>query len=142
MCFVLLVVGGAVAQSPAFVGVTKEAKHRFLNDVEAYKGVKLGGTGATIPNSYTGSVDYDFTELSNVALGTPCALGPSVTVTGAVFGDACMASFAHITKPVGVTLDCFVSAANAAKVQLCVQFTDAGVYDAEDAGFRLRTLGR
>ncbi len=38
------------------------------------------------------------------------------------------------------TLTCRVSAANAAKVKLCVNFTDGGSYNLHDAGFYARVL--
>ncbi len=77
----------------------------------------------------------DFSELSNVALGTPCRVSSSCTCPGAVVGDSCLASTTFgiddggTALPATSSLSCYVSGTNAITFRLCWQATDAGTYD-------------
>lgn len=117
----------------------------------AGKGLKLVWDGAnwvrvgTLARfSNTASLTWDFPSLSNgTTLGTPCSETDPVSVPGAVITDGC-----NVASNLGLdggalllstaTLSCTVSAAAAATVKLCVQFTDGGSYNLTDAGFTVR----
>jgi len=85
----------------------------------------------------------DFPLLGSAVDQRICAQTPAFTVSGALLGDACLASADYdggFTLPPEVTMSCDVTAADSAKVRLCSRFVDGGTFDVGDAGYFARTF--
>lgn len=109
-------------------------------------GLVLSPTGSPIRRSYQAERAHDFPTLSsNVGGEQVCAESFPITSTGTKHKDFCTASTnLGMDAGVGLLLEATIScraATNATYVKLCVSFTDAGTYDAPDAGWSTLTFG-
>lgn len=91
-----------------------------------------------------GTRSWDFPPLGNTGGLATCSSSGSVTVPGALIGDACNAASdlgadGGAALSSSATLSC-VAGTGTATIKLCAFFTDAGSYDLTDAGFTARTF--
>lgn len=93
--------------------------------------------GNALSMSLATHVDYNFPELSSVALGIACADSFAADAGGAVVGDSCIAS-SDTALPAESTLRCEVTAASTVKFRMCAFLTDGGSNNAADAGYNAR----
>ncbi len=103
------------------------------------------GTDWRTASPMVGAITYDFPALGSGVLNTTCAESTTLTVAGALLGDGCFSS-SNLGQDGGAalsleaTLTCRITAADTAKIRMCVSFTDAGAYDLADAGFYARAF--
>lgn len=105
--------------------------------------VVADGTAWRSATPMMGATTYDFQALGSLEGNVTCAESSAITVPGALLTDGCdPSSNLGVDGGAGLLteawLSCRVSAAGAAKVKLCVQFTDGGSYNLGDAGFYVR----
>lgn len=90
-----------------------------------------------------GDCTVNFGALSNVALGVACRESSACTVTGAVAGDACLASTSLVPDdggwPAELSLECR-TATDAIYFRACSSFTDAGTVDPPSGTFYGRVI--
>jgi hypothetical protein len=91
------------------------------NALEVQGATKLGSSGTAISGSFRGTV-------TNPALtGAQACLDTTVTVTGAATGAECLVGLpSGIAANIGVSITCYVSATNTAKLHVC-NVTAAGI---------------
>lgn len=111
--------------------------------VRVVKGLGVDG-GCIGCTTGVGTCSWDFPSLDNNALGLPCSESAECAFSGAAIGQGCEAS-SNLGADGGAALlstanlTCRATAAGGV-FKLCVQFTDAGVYNLHDAGFTARTF--
>lgn len=77
-------------------------------------GVTFGSTGTALSDSYAASSTQNIGSIS----ANTCTDSSAITVTGAAVNDACAVGTAAAIEA-GLSVTCFVSAADAVKVRLC-----------------------
>lgn len=125
-----VLVAGIAFGGPAIQKLTQI----FSGGVFLVKTLSHAGTSTNkITASLSAQKDYDFPSTTDA-----CEDSSAVSVPGAALGDPCavglMAPFGLADAGVGGWFECFVSAADNAKVRMCTH----GAYDPEDAGFNVR----
>lgn len=116
----------------------------YIDGGLAVNSITVNG-GTALPFSARGFTAYDFPALGNGVDTLTCAESWAATVTGAAFGDGCLASAdlgvdGGSRLPNEVALSCSVSTTSAVKFKLCANYLDGGTYNALDAGFFARTF--
>ncbi len=109
-------------------------------------GLKLSPTGSQIRRSYQATRSYDFPTLgSDIPGAQVCAESFALTSTGTKYQDFCTPSTnLGMDAGTGLLLEATLSCravTDATYVKLCVIFSDAGTYNAPDAGWSTLTFG-
>lgn len=110
---------GIVAALVAFVGVAYAAAYDRTErgKVQFKDGIGIGSTlaaGDRITKALATTSVYDPASVT-----ATCTESAAITVTGAAVGDVCLVGPPVAAGTMNVSLTCYVSAANAAKIKVC-----------------------
>lgn len=130
---VLVAVVAALTLSSIAGAVTWDEIHLFRSGLTI---APIGKTGAPITTSYNGTQTVDIVSIA----ANTCVDQASITVTGAAANDECMVG-APTVPTLGLTLSCYVSAANTVLIRACAQ-NGAAAVDPASLIYYVRTFSK
>jgi hypothetical protein len=121
-------------------GGSQKGRLRVLQGLTIEGGPVHADGGPTITFSGKGTLVYDFPSVPATGAGSGCQDSAAGTATGCTFGDTLMLGIDQV-PPTNLNAGppvAYISAANAFKVRVCNDSTDAGAVDWPDASYTVR----